>query len=156
VIALPRGPPADEAPVRVEQQRARRGPGLGGERDERAGSLMRPQKGREVDVAQHIDVVDEEGAAVIEEPGGLPEAAARVEKLRLPRIRHALQSPAAVLLDKRRDHFAVVVQIDDRLGHARGHEPAHDVLEQRDSVDFHQSLGARGGQGGQAGAAAGG
>lgn len=156
LVALAGRASADEPSLGVKIERAFRRSRHDRERGQGAGIAVRGKQRAEVDVAEHIDVVDEKGVAVVEKPGGLLQSTARVEQGGFLRIGDAPQTEVFVFFQKRRDLPAEVVEVDDDLSRAGFDEAAQHVFEQGPAGHFHEGLGPRVGEGLEPGAAPGG
>ena len=153
--------PGAEVKIVVEEELAGGGTGLDGQGGEGAIAFVELEHLGEVDGAEDVDVVEEEGFVEIfwifeEKPRGFFQAAAGVEQ----EVVFAGDFDAQVeiifgaqVVD---DLAGQVVDVDDDFGDAEGAEAGKGDFEEGAAVDFDEGFGARVGEGAEAGAEAGG
>ncbi len=152
---------AGELELVVEEELAPGGAGLDGEGGQGVMFFMELEHGVEVDVADDVDVVEEEGVVKAggifeEEPGGFFQAAAGVEKLVVFAGEFDAEAEIVFGLEEGHDLIGEVVNVDDEFGDAERGEARNGDFQERASVDFDQSFGVMVGEGAEAGAEAGG
>jgi hypothetical protein len=106
---------------------------------------MCPAEPPEIDVADDIHIMDQEGIAT-EKPGGIGNATSRIEQL-LPLIReYDFDTETLLSLYELDDHLSKMVDIDDDLCEALPFQFQDDMFQQRLSSPFKKGLGLMIGQ----------
>jgi len=145
----------------VEEELAPGGAGLDGEGGEGVMAVVELEHAGEVDGAEDVDVVEEEGFVEIfwifeEEPGGFFEAAAGVEEEAVFAGDFDAQVEIIFRAQVGEDLVGEVVDVDDEFGDAEGAEAGEGDFEEGPTVDFDEGFGAGVSEGFEAGAEAGG
>jgi len=158
--AVGAGAAAAKLELVVEEEVARGFAVLDGESGESVMLFMKLQHAREIDGADDIDVVQDEGlveAADIfkEEPGGFSEAAAGVEQDVFARDFDA-HAEIVFGFQVAGNHVGEVMDVDDDFANAEGAQAGEGDFEQRAAGDFDEGLGAIVGERPEARAEAGG
>jgi hypothetical protein len=157
---------AGELELVVEEELAGGGAGLDGEGGEGAIFCVELEHSGEVDVADYVDVVKEEGLVAdagaraggifLEEPGGFFQAAAGVQELVVFAGDFEAHAEIFFGLEIVDDHLGVVVNVDDGFGDAEGLEAGESDFEEGAAVEFDEGFRAIVGEGAKASAEAGG
>jgi hypothetical protein len=145
----------------VEEELAPGGAGLDGEGGEGVMVFVELEHASEVDGAEDVDVVEEEGLVETfwifeEKPGGFFQAAAGVEEEVVFAGDFDAQVEIIFGAQVGDDLIGEVVDVDDDFGDAEGAEAGEGDFEEGAVVDFNEGFGAGVGEGFEAGAEAGG
>jgi hypothetical protein len=162
--------------VFVEEEEAGGFTGLDGERGEGAVFVVELEHAAEIDVADDVDVVEEEGlcrrvangpdrvgvnewqvtSIFKKEPGGFFQAAAGIKQEIVFAGNFNAHSEIVAGFQVIDDHVREVMDVDDDVVDAKRAQARESDFEERAASDFDEGLGARVGEGTQARAKAGG